>query len=146
MASKSLCRTCLANLHQQVRSNHYRPLTSTILQARQINPHRTLPTIRTYTATATGNPPAPGHLELPESAPAGAKVANAAREEGSAIFEQYVAQGATEALFKECASQADYIIPQAFDRKNTIPKSTTGEDLGEGSGWWYESTLRASGQ
>lgn len=59
------------------------------------------------------------------------------------VFRNYDAINSTEFLFKECASQADYIVPQAFERKGKIPKTAAGEDIGEGSGWWYESMYNA---
>ena len=58
---------------------------------------------------------------------------------GAAFTETYVAYGTTEALFKECARQADYIVPQTFERGVETPKNADGEDIGEGTGWWYES-------
>jgi len=54
------------------------------------------------------------------------------------IGETYIAHGATEALFKECARQADYIVPEAFEGDKEIPKNAAGEDIGQGTGWWYE--------
>jgi cytochrome b pre-mRNA-processing protein 3 len=41
-------------------------------------------------------------------------------------------------MLKECARQADYSIPQSEQRNAEIPKSKDGEDLGVGTGWWYE--------
>jgi len=57
------------------------------------------------------------------------------------MTETYVAYGVTEGLVKECAKQADYFIPQAKQRGAEIPKTTDGQDLGIGTGWWYEGTL-----
>jgi len=57
------------------------------------------------------------------------------------IGETYIAHGATEALFKECARQADYIVPEAFEGDKEIPKNAAGEDIGQGTGWWYEGML-----
>jgi hypothetical protein len=57
------------------------------------------------------------------------------------LGETYIAHGATEALFKECARQADYIVPEAFEGNKEIPKNAAGEDIGQGTGWWYEGKL-----
>ncbi|KAI9723507.1 MAG: Protein cbp3, mitochondrial [Chrysothrix sp. TS-e1954] len=46
---------------------------------------------------------------------------------------------ATETLFKECARQADYFIPQAFEKGVEIPKTADATDIGQGTGWWYEN-------
>ncbi len=42
---------------------------------------------------------------------------------------------------KECARQADYTIPQAHEKDVEIPKTKDGEDLGVGTGWWFESEI-----
>src|SRR4051812_43847630 len=52
----------------------------------------------------------------------------------------YTAYGLTEILYEACRSQADYSIPQASDPEAEIPKTDDGEDLGVGTGWWYEGT------
>jgi cytochrome b pre-mRNA-processing protein 3 len=39
-------------------------------------------------------------------------------------------------LYKECALQADYSIPQAGQDDQEMPKTEAGEDLGIGEGWW----------
>ncbi|KAG0647663.1 cbp3 [Hyphodiscus hymeniophilus] len=51
--------------------------------------------------------------------------------------ETYTAYGATEILYKECAHQADYSIPQARDKDAEMPKTADEEDLGVGVGWWH---------
>lgn len=57
------------------------------------------------------------------------------------MTETYVAYGACERLVKECARQADYTIPQAREKDVEIPKTKDGEDLGVGTGWWFESSF-----
>jgi len=49
----------------------------------------------------------------------------------------------TELLYKECALQADYKIPQARDEDQDIPKAEDGEDLGVpvAKGWWHDGKL-----
>lgn len=58
---------------------------------------------------------------------------------GSPFAQTQLAMGSTETLFKECARQADYIVRQAFDKSVEIPKNAAKEDIGEGTGWWYEN-------
>ena len=68
------------------------------------------------------------------------KVAAEARRLLPSITETYVAYGITEKLVKECSRQAAYSIPQRNEKDGIIPKTKDGEDLGVGSGWWYEGT------
>lgn len=56
-----------------------------------------------------------------------------------AVTETYRAYGVCERLVKECARQADYTIPQAHEKNVEIPKTKDKEDLGVGTGWWFES-------
>lgn len=65
----------------------------------------------------------------------------------SSVTETYVAYGVCENLVKECARQADYRIPQAHEKNVEVPKTKDGEDLGVGTGWWFESEqiLRSCG-
>jgi cytochrome b pre-mRNA-processing protein 3 len=55
----------------------------------------------------------------------------------SRATETYTVYGVTETLFKECASQVTYSIPQSSDPAAEMPKTEDGEDLGVGSGWWH---------
>ena len=66
-------------------------------------------------------------------------IAKELRKRATNTTETYVAYGVCEKLVRECARQADYTIPQARDKNTEIPKTTDGEDLGVGTGWWYES-------
>ncbi|MCJ1434922.1 Protein cbp3, mitochondrial [Xylographa pallens] len=66
------------------------------------------------------------------------KLAQEFRKRAPETTETYVAYGVSEALVKECARQADYSIPQAKEKGVEIPKAQDGEDLGVGTGWWYE--------
>lgn len=68
------------------------------------------------------------------------RLAREMRKRASAATETYVAYGVTEKLFKECSRQAGYTIPQALEKGGKAPKTAAGEDLGIGTGWWYEST------
>ena len=69
---------------------------------------------------------------------AGRSLAAAVRKRAPLTTETYIAYGACNGLVKECARQADYTIPQALDKMGVIPKTKAGEDLGVGSGPWYE--------
>lgn len=66
-------------------------------------------------------------------------IAKELRKRASSTTETYIAYGVCEKLAKECARQADYTIPQAHDKNAEVPKTKDGEDLGVGTGWWYES-------
>ena len=66
-------------------------------------------------------------------------IAKELRKRATNTTETYVAYGVCEKLVKECARQADYTIPQARDKNAEVPKTKDDEDLGVGTGWWYES-------
>lgn len=54
--------------------------------------------------------------------------------------EPYVAYGGTEELFASCAKQCNYTIPNALKTpKEDPPSNAAGEQLGQGTGWWYEA-------
>ncbi|KAL8941836.1 MAG: hypothetical protein Q9211_001644 [Gyalolechia sp. 1 TL-2023] len=74
-----------------------------------------------------------------KSLPPTNKLAAEIRKRAPFIAETYIAYGICEKLVKECASQADYTIPQRHEKNGVIPKTADGEDLGVGTGWWYES-------
>ena len=61
------------------------------------------------------------------------------RKRAPSLTETYVAYGVCEVLVKECARQADYTIPQAREKNVEIPKTKDKEDLGVGTGWWFDS-------
>ena len=65
-------------------------------------------------------------------------IAKELRKRATNTTETYVAYGVCEKLVKECARQADYTIPQARDKNAEVPKTKDDEDLGVGTGWWYE--------
>ncbi len=64
-------------------------------------------------------------------------MASEVRKRASGLTETYVAYGSTERLYKSCAAQADYTVPNAADRAVELPKTKDGVDRGVGSGWWY---------
>ncbi|KAF2653216.1 ubiquinol cytochrome-c reductase assembly protein Cbp3 [Lophiostoma macrostomum CBS 122681] len=69
----------------------------------------------------------------------GVGLAQAVRKRAPVLTETYVAYGATEALFKECAKPGAYEVPQALEKDAEIPTDETGAHLGVGKGWWYET-------
>lgn len=75
----------------------------------------------------------------PSTAPPSLSIAKELHKRVSSVTETYVAYGVCENLVKECARQADYAIPQAHEKNVEIPKTKDGEDLGVGTGWWFES-------
>ncbi|KAI9679675.1 MAG: Protein cbp3, mitochondrial [Trizodia sp. TS-e1964] len=107
------------------------------------NPYRCLST--TSTPTPAPQPPKKPDPQLnkPEPQPPipqaepklGLKVAQAVRRHASSTTEPYIAYGATDMLYKECARQAPYSFPP--DRPRT--KTPAGEDLGVGEGYWYHT-------
>lgn len=52
--------------------------------------------------------------------------------------ESYSAYSVTEQLFKQCSAAADYSIPGAGEEDFEMPKTSEGEDLGVGKGWWHK--------
>ncbi|KAI9791081.1 MAG: Protein cbp3, mitochondrial [Peltula sp. TS41687] len=67
----------------------------------------------------------------PPNAPASLRVAQEVRKRAPVgVTETYIAYGATQKLYKECAAQADYTIPEAADQKGEIPKTAGGIDRG----------------
>jgi cytochrome b pre-mRNA-processing protein 3 len=75
--------------------------------------------------------------DLLKDAPTGINLARQLRKRVSATTETYVAYGSTEALYKICAAQANYDIPQRREKDGVVPTSPTGEEIGVGDGWWY---------
>lgn len=69
------------------------------------------------------------------------RMALEARRRFGSTTETYVAYGATEVLYKNCAKQADYSVPQASQEGIEIPKTKYGEDMGVGDSWWYKGQL-----
>jgi cytochrome b pre-mRNA-processing protein 3 len=69
----------------------------------------------------------------------GGGIAQAIRKRAPLLTETYVAYGATERLFKECARPGAYEVPQALEKGAEIPTDESGAHIGVGKGWWYES-------
>ncbi|KAI9796637.1 MAG: Protein cbp3, mitochondrial [Piccolia ochrophora] len=47
----------------------------------------------------------------------------------------YAAYAVTEILYKQCATQAEYTMPE----RGTAEKTASGAEIGIGQGWWYDS-------
>ncbi|KUJ19162.1 uncharacterized protein LY89DRAFT_683090 [Mollisia scopiformis] len=143
MASKT-CVSCLRTLQRQSRS---------VTQTRRAPP--AFPSSRTFTTTpprhvelpgpnataATSIPPvtperATGNTTQAEKEPTRLKAARELKKLAGGATETYTAYGATELLYKECAKQADYTIPQAKTGEE-MPKTEDGVDVGIGEGWWH---------
>jgi cytochrome b pre-mRNA-processing protein 3 len=101
--------------------------------------------------TGAQTPPAPLPPSSPPQRPA--PVANAQRPDGFANIaaalrsspvlrgttEPYIAYGGTEDLFLECNRQCNYTIPAILQKPPGEPPVTAdGEELGVGTGWWFE--------
>ena len=120
-------------------------------QNSQATPKKSQATSREYQSKPTPVNPGPG--EDPKAVPSigeeesGAaytdtptrKIAKEFSKQFPSVTETYRAYAICERLVKECAQQADYTIPQARERNVEIPKTKDQEDLGVGTGWWFES-------
>ena len=160
MPSTLFCASCRQALRLQLR--HPRPSKTqgahTTPSIR--NPPRLFSTARLLSASQpTPRPyqqkPPPAHPaaaealngDSPERKPTGSpstaapslSIAKELHKRASSVTETYVAYGVCEALVKECARQADYTIPQAQEKDVDVPKTQGGEDLGVGTGWWFDS-------
>lgn len=162
MAPNSVCATCRLVLGVQSRQLARSPeffgsrtaYSSTHIIPRLFSTSRLLsesrPTPKPYqpkpppaspetTKDLNSVPPEERQFGAPSTAPPGGSVAKELRKRVSSVTETYVAYGVCENLVKECARQAEYTIPQAHTTNAGIPKTKDGEDLGVGTGWWFES-------
>ncbi|KIW20927.1 hypothetical protein PV08_01506 [Exophiala spinifera] len=77
--------------------------------------------------------------------PLATRVAQSLRKTAQGTTQTYITYGETETLFKSCAAQADYTIPE--DQRMGIltgkgpPKTADGVDLGHrvGDTWWFDT-------
>jgi cytochrome b pre-mRNA-processing protein 3 len=162
MASKS-CTSCLRTLQRQLIPQVIAmfPLKSKpdlLLKAQK--PASRFTASRSFTTTTTRHKEPPEPNETPRSSippvtperaertaklttptPASLKVAAEIKKVAGRATETYTAYGSTEILYKECARQADYKIPQAGKDDEEMPKTENGEDLGVGEGWWHTGKL-----
>ena len=162
MASTSICTTCRQVIRQQLRQprqilksyqhraakfripNTPRLLsTSHILSAVRADPQvaaTKTPPLPTSSAISEGSGAVlPENTTPPPNLNPVSGLAKELRERATSFTETYVAYGVCEKLVQECAKQADYTIPQAHEKDVETPKTKDGEDLGVGTGWWFES-------
>ncbi|KAF2434471.1 hypothetical protein EJ08DRAFT_730691 [Tothia fuscella] len=149
MASKNACKVCLRALRnrspQSIQShpisnsrliNIYHPSTSISIRNFSRNSRfQAVPEVTSTDNQEPANPLAKG--DLLKDAPTAISLAKQLRKRATGATETYVAYGSTEALFKICAQQADYDVPQVKEKVPT-PISESGEELGVGEGWWYK--------
>jgi cytochrome b pre-mRNA-processing protein 3 len=86
----------------------------------------------------TPEPVSPAQTSLPTST--ASRLANELRKRASGTTETYIAYGATQKLFNECSRAGNYTVPQ-IDDGGIAPKNDAGEDLGVGTGWWYDCNI-----
>lgn len=162
MASTSICKACRQVLRQKLRQSQL-PAPPYLLRTASLKPpntYRLFSTAHQLSAVqadpqslASKTPPPPASFAIPEASEADPpgwrkvdtsstteSIARELRKAAPGVTEPYVAYGVCEVLVKECARQADYTIPQAHEKNIDIPKTKDGEDLGVGTGWWFEST------
>ena len=145
MASNTICTSCLRTLRHQTRKqphllprrtqqhHHLRPFSS---QPHHLNDQQA----QQQQPTQKPPPPRP-HSSQPQPSPdALASFAASVRSRSAfkSTTEPYIAYGSTEDLFAACARQCTYTIPSRQAKPPTDPPRTaSGEDLGEGKGWWF---------
>lgn len=143
MRSRTICQQCLHSLHHQIRKDlrHTpRPLASVFTQPK-CSSFQSRPLFihtRSHASVAAAAPAAPEQTSPRQDTSSHSEKQQIESNDEDELFRFYDSKASCETLFKECASQADYIVPQAFERKGKIPKTAAGEDVGEGSGWWYD--------
>ncbi|KAK4541301.1 hypothetical protein LTR36_008059 [Oleoguttula mirabilis] len=141
MASNSVCASCLRALRQQarkeiqrqpslasIRPQHTRRLLSTTTRALAAE-EQPRSTKRQPSKPSSANPSA---FDL-------SQLASQLRKTDTlrSATEPYIAYGSTEDLFKACARQCDYNIPNVLKQPpEPAPKNAGQEDVGVGSGWW----------
>lgn len=138
MALNSICASCLRTLRHQTRREITSLPRTTILASK---PFATSTVSRKESSLSRSQPPPP---PLARPAPGDTAIHDiAARLRSAEILrsttEPLVAYGATENLFLECRKQCDYTIPAVLTSPpGEVPKTAAGEELGEGTGWWFE--------
>lgn len=61
----------------------------------------------------------------------------------SKAVQPYQIFGATESIYKACAAPATYKILPDLRKKEEVPLTEDGEELGVGGGVWHDGTLRS---
>lgn len=153
MASKTLCRTCLRAL----RSEHHnefaqaRPLTparsiaaakSSATSIRYTRPFYSTPASRAQLTehNRPDTPPKPQNYKSSHANPM-TNLAASLRSSGAlkGTTEPYIAYGSTEVLYRTCAAQCDYTVPNILkEPPEPAPRNAADEDIGEGTGIWFD--------
>lgn len=61
----------------------------------------------------------------------------------SKAVQPYQIFGATESIYKACAAPATYKISPELRKKEEVPMTEDGEEVGVGGGVWHDGTLRS---
>ncbi|KAK8226699.1 ubiquinol-cytochrome C chaperone-domain-containing protein [Phyllosticta capitalensis] len=154
MASHFACRACRRALQQQsqifaqaTRPAQKRALATTVSRAAKITPeppttaaglenNDDLSKQKALKDSPASKSPAPESLENLDSASLSRRLAQQLRKHSVSTTEPYAAYSGTKGMFEACARQADYKIVR--DKDGEAPTTETGEELGEGDGWWYK--------
>ncbi len=120
------------------------------------------------TAPSKQGPPSQNFVyNIPEDSPTTLKIAREVRDRAKNYTETYIAYGATEKIYQQCAAQAEYHVPRSpkVDPKDagsevyetptptsstktsdSVPKKTPdGVEIGIGHGWWYHTSSLGPG-
>ncbi|CZR61505.1 related to CBP3-required for assembly of cytochrome bc1 complex [Phialocephala subalpina] len=143
MASKT-CVSCLRTLQRRSRSiaqTHRASSAFTSARAFTTTSSRHVELPEPNATATTSIPPvtpkiATGNTTDAEIPATRLKAAREISKLAGGVTETYTAYGATELLYKECAKQADYTMPQ-LNTDEEVPKTEDGVDLGVGDGWWH---------
>ncbi|KAI9693559.1 MAG: Protein cbp3, mitochondrial [Bogoriella megaspora] len=149
MASENFCAVCIRSLRYAHTLKHQRRIVSNQSpKSLAVPTRRLLNTSPRYLAQATSVPnssPEPPPAPTSSDGPSTAAMQEQIREsipsssfksriesglKKTSIAQTYAAYGSAEMLYKICAAQADYSIPQALEKDGVVPKSKDGEDLG----------------
>jgi len=144
MASITTCAWCLRTLHRQSIPQGRRITTRlasrsfTTTSRHYLEPEYNVTKVTPVTSIPPVTPERAEGGSKSTSKPTASKTVQELKKLTGRATETYTAYGATEILYKECAVQADYSIPQAKDKDAAdMPKTADGEDLGIGEGWWH---------
>ncbi|KAK7556882.1 ubiquinol-cytochrome C chaperone-domain-containing protein [Phyllosticta citricarpa] len=154
MASNFACKACRRALLQQnqifaqtSRVAQRRALTTTASRAAKITPepHTTaaglennddLSKQKALKDSPASKSPAPDASSISGSQSLSRRLAQELRKRSVSTTEPYAAYSGTKAMFESCSKQADYKIIR--DKDGEAPTTASGEELGEGEGWWYK--------
>lgn len=133
MSSSTVCTSCIRTLRQQTRRHLLAPQKHSS-RALSSTANRAFASSRTLLK----DPEQKQQPSQPAQASFLASLRSSSNPIAKATTEPYVAYGATEDLFKACASTCSYTIPAVNAKPpQPAPKNDKGEDIGEGEGWWF---------